>query len=381
MYFGGYAELAGGRRPRRRTEESVSVAANLADGLRRQGKKVVGADESLKGVVGRSPLLDHPGFDMVQQHLPDLMHIGYGVVGRHLFPMISKDRLKNALKKELERLNRVALQNSRREEELLDENSEVNKAYQKQLASWKAKERAAQLKQSTEARNKAKEKLPPRPTPPTVMAVPVRHDILSPCSEFVTCWHFVTHHLPCLLLMFVQIDRSRLQKLEAQVEAWTVASSTVVAVETRCWPLILAPPGVVPTTARPFTNPGELNCAHWLSVAQVTGKYLLSQLFQGQPLEVLCKLLDFTANCLALDPEITQEGIEKLTADAKGLAADIDRFFPSSEWSLVLHMLVFHVPKMLEEWGPARGTWCFAYERSAVGTGDNLLRPGHFATF
>lgn len=104
-----------------------------------------------------------------------------------------------------------------------------------------------------------------------------------------------------------------------------------------------------------------MNMAMWIGLSKVSGKYMLSQLFNGRALEVVCSLFDYISACL--EPVQTSHSIRKLKKDARKLAKGVGKWFPETEKSMVLHMLVFHVPDYLGMWGPARGWWVFAFER------------------
>jgi hypothetical protein len=48
----------------------------------------------------------------------------------------------------------------------------------------------------------------------------------------------------------------------------------------------------------------------------------------------------------------------------KNAAKKIDQNLPKSDWAMVLHNLMFHIPDTIKRWGPTRGYWCFPFERS-----------------
>jgi hypothetical protein len=146
------------------------------------------------------------------------------------------------------------------------------------------------------------------------------------------------------------------------VDAWHIPKKCQEALESWCWSHIIAPPGIAPSTKRPFTFKGSMNCSEWITFTKVTGKYLFSQVFKGAHLGVLCDLLDFVSDCL--DHELTPDKIDVLKARARKVAGHIEQYFPPSEQSLVLHHMIFHIPRQLQIWGPARCTWVFWAERS-----------------
>ena len=77
-----------------------------------------------------------------------------------------------------------------------------------------------------------------------------------------------------------------------------------------------------------------------------------------------CDLFDFINLCLA--PVQSPELIVEIRQMARKVAGHVHKYFPESERSLVLHMLVFHAPDAIALWGPARGWWVFAFERSVT---------------
>ena len=171
----------------------------------------------------------------------------------------------------------------------------------------------------------------------------------------------------CLVLFALyrrQPDRS--EELAEFVDAWHIPKTCQLALEEWCWSGIQAPPGIAPPSKRPFTVPSSINCSQWISITKVTGKYLLSQVFEGEHLGVLCEILDYMAACLA--SEFTPADIARIKRLARKVAGHVDKYFPPTMQSLVMHMLIFHMPGELEMWGPARGFWCFPYERSVEGS-------------
>ena len=75
----------------------------------------------------------------------------------------------------------------------------------------------------------------------------------------------------------------------------------------------------------------------------------------------MCNLLDLTKMCLA--SSVAPGHMAKLDALVKTVAASFERQLPSTEQAIVMHMLFFHLPDSIRMWGPARGFWCFPFER------------------
>lgn len=150
------------------------------------------------------------------------------------------------------------------------------------------------------------------------------------------------------------------------IDRWALSIDCQEELESKCWKAIRAPPGIVPPSNKPFTVPSTLNMSQWITLTQVSSKYLLSQAFGSEEdlpiLTHLCNLMDYVSACLMSG--MTAAIIADVKRRARLIAGDIPKFWPRHERSMVLHMLVFHLPQALEQWGPARGFWVFAYERS-----------------
>lgn len=145
------------------------------------------------------------------------------------------------------------------------------------------------------------------------------------------------------------------------VDVWKLPPAVKDAVDDRGWLGILAPPGLLSRSQRPLNLHSQLNSAQWITMAKVTGKYLLGLAFEGKALESLCDLLDYVTLCLS--DRITPSLLTEIGIQAKRCANMINETMPEGEFSLVLHMLIFHVPATLKRWGPARGWWVFPFER------------------
>jgi hypothetical protein len=125
---------------------------------------------------------------------------------------------------------------------------------------------------------------------------------------------------------------------------------------------IQAPSGVAPPSRQPFQVTSELNSHDWINFTKVYGKYLLSNVYQGQELELICAMLDLS-NCflsMAIGGPVWQKTATDLIAKIKQELQQV----PKTELALVVHMMVYHMYDTLWYWGPARGFWCFPPERS-----------------
>ena len=142
---------------------------------------------------------------------------------------------------------------------------------------------------------------------------------------------------------------------------WAIKETTALLTEQHAYQSILAPTGIAPYTKRPLSTPSEMTAHHWINFIKVYGKYLLQVVFDGEHLEVVSQLLDFVSLCLS--STINKEVLESIEEESRKVAADFHRYFPVSERNIVMHLLVFHIPATLKYWGPARGYWCFPFER------------------
>ena len=105
---------------------------------------------------------------------------------------------------------------------------------------------------------------------------------------------------------------------------------------------------------------------HWVNFAKSYGSYLIGNCLTGHERSAVAAhtLLEIVRMCLA--SSISEEHISILRKRISDLAEDFDALFPETQKSLVLHLLCFHMPDTIEYWGPARGYWCFPFERSVL---------------
>ncbi len=155
----------------------------------------------------------------------------------------------------------------------------------------------------------------------------------------------------------------RLQLTPAQLQAnWELSPAVALLIESRCYQEIAAPRGIAPPTKKPFSLPSEMMAHHSVNFAKVYGKYLLSQCHRADTLRVSCLLLDILSLCLA--SSVTPTLIGHLEGKIKIFAHRFRDWMPTVSKALVLHTLIFHMPATIAYWGPARGYWCFPFERS-----------------
>lgn len=134
---------------------------------------------------------------------------------------------------------------------------------------------------------------------------------------------------------------------------------------------IQAPPNIAPATKQPFgAVSGEMTSYHWVNFVKVYGKYLFVHMYsrpqdtvdgRNLPLEAMCKLIDLLTSCLASDA--TAELKVDTARQVTDFATRFDEYFPVTNNSIMMHALVHHIPETIRLWGPARGFWCFPFER------------------
>lgn len=95
MAFDGYQRFADQNHVHHeRTHTDIERAAAQAEIHLAANKTHEQFSKETKGVIGRSALLDLPYFDVATMTITDAMHVIPGVIGRHLFRMLSGKALK-----------------------------------------------------------------------------------------------------------------------------------------------------------------------------------------------------------------------------------------------------------------------------------------------
>jgi hypothetical protein len=153
------------------------------------------------------------------------------------------------------------------------------------------------------------------------------------------------------------------------VQNWCIPKSLQLVLEKYAYQEILAPPGIAPRTKYPLSVPSDMTAHHWVNFVKVYGKYLLSLAFTGIHMVLLCDLIELAQACLV--SEITPDWMIEVKSRVKNVARHFQKYFPSSEWSMVMHLLAFHIPATMSRWGPVRQYWCFPFERSVT---INIMR-------
>ena len=334
MTFDGYKEFnEHGTKPPLRTHQRVMEAGAIAQHEREVNNSASHRakwSKKTKGVTGISALSALPYFDMIKHTSIDMMHLTKGVIAEHLVKTLAGKKLVNNLEKEHARIRK----RQAKEDEAATEHLE------KQQAAYQIKRDAWSVSEKKKRKAQGNQFVPTAPPP-------------IPTYEISLAKQKAKSKRP---------DRSA--EMAEAVSAWHIPPKVQLALEQHCWSGILAPPGIAPLNKRPFTASGQLNTAQWVTFSKVTGKYLMSQYFEDEHLQALCNLFDFVDLCLA--PTVTQQSIRNLHTMARILAGDIDKYFPVTERSMVLHLLVFHMPDEIALWGPTRGYWVFAFERSVA---------------
>lgn len=186
--------------------------------------------------------------------------------------------------------------------------------------------------------------------------------------------HFVYSSSTCLCFIVCSLFLNQTRKAQAAVDSRPISSSQLfvdrwkmnnlvaLRIEQDLYLKLIAPPGIAPQTKRPLTVPSHLSSHHWLSFTKVYGKYLLTHAYEeGPSLQILCNIIDLVQQCVA--STVTPESLARLNQRIQDVAKSFEKSFPASEWSIVMHLLVFHIPDTIKFWGPARSYWCFPFER------------------
>jgi chemotaxis protein histidine kinase CheA len=128
---------------------------------------------------------------------------------------------------------------------------------------------------------------------------------------------------------------------------------------------IHAPLHIAPASKMPFQKSGEMTAHHWLNFAKCHGPVLLRAHFHSREDErtmvTLRSMLDLLSLCLRSN--VTAE-VKVETARVQAMvAAHFEEDWPETEHAIVMHLLIFHMAATIRKWGPARGYWCFPFER------------------
>lgn len=164
----------------------------------------------------------------------------------------------------------------------------------------------------------------------------------------------------------------RLQKLihdrplSAHFARFHVSAKRAEALMADSYASLQAPKNIAPPSKSPFTRTGEMTAHHWVNFAKVHGKYLFAQLYAHDItiVQPLCRVLDIVELCLR--SSVTRASKQLTDAKVAEMAGAFGASMPDSERSIVMHVLMFHMPATIRMWGPSRGFWCFPFERSGL---------------
>ena len=337
LRFDNYQRLGLGQRPLMRTHDDIfEDASKVLDSLRDHPERAVDGKRT-NGVVGRSPLFDLPYFDLVHHTPLDMMHVTSGVVGAHLIGMLTGDRLKNA--------KRSANQHAANQEAAKEkaDAAAVAKAdkLQSDIDALKTKQGRAS---TTVMKNKLQQQI----------------DELHGKKRMVLEGAIRVHGPGPEEAAAAAVNHSA-RELALASMPWNMSEAEAVEIERVAYREIRAPTGVAPHSKRPLSCSSEMTAHHWMNFVKVYGKYLLSLKYTGDCLRVACALLDFVKDCLL--SHLPPGKADEINVKARELAKDIHKFFPHTERSMVLHLLIFHIPQGLHYFGPMRTVWAFWAER------------------
>jgi len=339
--------------PRRRTHADVVIAASKAKVAWKETWRKWRDEEhepgsvpskiktlpEWKGVSGEIPLLRLPYFDIVRDTLPDMMHITSGVLQQHLIPLLKGDRLKK-----------------------LKQNEDADKKRKEQEAARLRQRAAAELETHTQRMHQQRlsdilRSAISRPDPRRSRIRPLVLD-----DEEETEGEIEEEEED-------EEEEKEIQPAAAAASVpsvsdmqgrWRNMEKDYTLLESKCLNELQAPSGLIGGKL-PFSRTGEMTAHHWVNFAKVYGSYLFAQHYNGPSLALLCDILKLLRLCLSsvITPQLIQEARET----AKGLAIWFDKFLPATEKAIIFHLLIFHIPSIIEQWGPARNFWCFPFER------------------
>jgi len=136
--------------------------------------------------------------------------------------------------------------------------------------------------------------------------------------------------------------------------------------EQRWLRVIQAPSGLI--ADRLFSHASQLIAHHWVNFVRIYAKYLMAQFYTGDTLKLMLAII--TLFQLLISATLTQDKLAQLD-DAVKEVASLFHLLPKTEYPIIFHLLVFHMPAVVRRWGSARNFWCFPYERSLPTTTHN----------
>lgn len=311
-----------------------------------------------KGVVGRSAFFDLAYFNPVTQCALDMMHIVSGVTGRHLVPLmtnarlrgvVSRDKASVAARKKMTPAQIEAEDDAPRFKAQAKEDAESAKAVKQRAAQHKRDLAIEKAKGSRrDALNNAQNS---RDVKIAAKQAKARAESDRALRENA---------------LRSENDRpSNAEHLKMLAEKWNVPPATLALVEQHCYLNIAAPARIAPRSKKPLTLPSEMNSYQWLKFSTVYGPYLIANMYANQRYAEAgveaCELLNIIT--IVLSSQVTPEVMAEMREKVKNFTRLFHIFWPETEKSLVLHMLLMHMPATVEYWGPARSYWNFPPER------------------
>ena len=302
------------------------------------------------GVTGVCPFSRLSYFDMSTMTMLDMMHIGANVINQHhLIGAITGNRLSQA------RLNQEKL-NQKQDEmrwQKWSQAEESLKKFQDQLRKLETRnQKIINKRNSTGRRSRTAEEAEEKRD----------NEIRAKRYQIEDC----IQRQQDIDDEYEKLVADRPRAMGEFIDLWHIPKGVQQMIEIHAYFKIIAPPGIAPRTKRPFTVPTEMTSHQWYGFIRVYGKFLFAQRFSGQNLQVLCDIIDLVKSCVL--SRITPSTMRLLRDQVQKVATHMVNCFPSTEWSMMLHLLCFHMPDTIEYWGPARSYWCFPFERSAYPT-------------
>lgn len=348
LCYGKYKSLSSGRAPPTlRTHESIQQDAHEASRAAALPSARKGETVHSRGVTGFSSFSKLPYFDMATMTMLDMMHLASGVIGKaHLIGALTGDRLMNARAAQRKAWDAEHDEHYRLEQVLIKKKEKLEKEKQKLSDADSAilNNRKSKGRKVNQASLDAEERR-------VNEMVAVRRK-LQQCEADIEA-HERNYQLAC--------DR-RPPAIGKFVDNWHIHPAKQAMIETHAYSKIFAPPGIAPRYKQPLSMPSQMTSHQWLGFIRVYGKYVFAQAFKDDNLAVLCDIIDLVKGCLL--SQITPTVIDTLRALVKKVASHMHSCFPASEWSIVSHLLTFHMVDTIDFWGPARSYWCFPFERS-----------------
>lgn len=308
--FDEYASLLGARAPPTlRTHDSIMAGAAIADAAV-PGDKL---PAECKGVSGTSSLSKVPTFNMADHSVLDMMHTVSGCF-KHIHRMITTDL---NVGDDGPAPDVIAAQEAAAVGHAAD--TRIFELARDKFKSSEELKRRGQMRRHGIAP-------PSAPKRPRGLPVPL---VAFPGSTFA-----------------------------ASNARWRMPDKVQFRIESNCLENISAPAGFIVKT--PLTKMSQLNSYDKLTFARLLGKYTFAHFFTGKSLGFLCSMMDLIR--LLTSSVITTDLLNEVEVLVRRLAMGMP-LVPGVAYPIVFHNLIFHMPSVVQKWGPVRATWMFPYER------------------